>query len=110
MTPKGERAHTRPTERSDDLPYTGPPVDVPDQGADPLDDHGMAVAPDDTRSGLEDDRRLELKAWRDKQIAEGEKPADVDDALRMTIREEIADLDQVETELERVKVSKTERE
>jgi RecA-family ATPase len=27
--------------RSDDMPYTGPTVEVPDQGADPLDDHGV---------------------------------------------------------------------
>jgi hypothetical protein len=26
--------------KSDDLPYTGPQVDVPDQGEDPLDEHG----------------------------------------------------------------------
>jgi putative DNA primase/helicase len=41
----GEKTHARtPKARSDDLPYTLPPVDVPDLGPDPLDDHGVPVA------------------------------------------------------------------
>jgi putative DNA primase/helicase len=37
----GKKAHVRTTRpRSDDLPYDGPVVEVPDLGPDPLDEHG----------------------------------------------------------------------
>ena len=40
----GEKRHVR-TARSDDLPYHGPVVAVPDLPPDTLDEHGAAVAP-----------------------------------------------------------------
>lgn len=96
-----EKAHAK----SDDLPYRGLVVTVPDQGPDPLDDHGAPAKGAADTGGLGEDRRLELAAWREKWIAEGETPADVDDALRTTIREEIGDMCQVEIELERIKAA-----
>jgi hypothetical protein len=36
---------TKTTTKSDDLPYTGPPVDVPNLGPDPLDQHGAQIGP-----------------------------------------------------------------
>jgi hypothetical protein len=38
--PAAETTHVWSAGKSDDLPYTGPVVDVPDQGPDPLDEHG----------------------------------------------------------------------
>jgi hypothetical protein len=41
----GEKKHVRTARsRSDDLPYDGPVVEVPDQGPDPLNEHGEPVA------------------------------------------------------------------
>jgi hypothetical protein len=41
----GRKAQVRTAKsKSDDLPYTGPQVAVPDQGPDPLDEHGEPVA------------------------------------------------------------------
>jgi Protein of unknown function (DUF3631) len=52
--------------------------------------------------GLSANRHHELVEWRDKWIADGLKPEDVDDALRTVIREEVADPAQVEPEVARV--------
>jgi putative DNA primase/helicase len=41
----GERSASRPKPKSDDLPYTGPLVPVPDLGPDPLDEHGEPIEP-----------------------------------------------------------------
>src|SRR5262249_15123507 len=48
--------------KSDDMPYTGPPVAVPDQGPDPLDAHGvpLAAANGGPESGLSQGRIREL--------------------------------------------------
>jgi hypothetical protein len=41
----GEKTHVRTAKvKSDDLPYTGPPVDVPDPGPEDLDEHGAPRA------------------------------------------------------------------
>jgi hypothetical protein len=48
------------------------------------------------------DWHRKLAEWHDKWIADGERPEDVDDAMRMLIREEIADPARVEIEFERV--------
>jgi putative DNA primase/helicase len=90
--------------KSDDMPYTGPVVDVPDMGADGVDEHGGPVAAQDNspEPGSLDWHR-KLAAWCDKWIAEGEDPNDLDDALRMMIREEIDDPSRVEVEFEKVK-------
>jgi hypothetical protein len=48
------------------------------------------------------DWHRKLAERRDKWIADGESPHDVDDALRMMIREEVDDPSQVEAEFERV--------
>jgi putative DNA primase/helicase len=89
----GAKARVEIIQSSDGMPlYTGPVVDVPNLGPDPLDAHGASADP-----GLSADRRRELAEWRRKWIADGEKPEDVDDALRMMIREEVADPSQLET-------------
>jgi hypothetical protein len=108
----GEKTRVRTTARprsdvirgtSSDPLYTGPPVAVPDLGPDALDEHGEPLAANGSaEGGLTHERRAELAGWRRKRIADGEKPDDVDDALRMMIREEIADPAQVEAEFERV--------
>jgi hypothetical protein len=53
--------------------------------------------------GLGAERHHQLAEWRGRWLAEGEDPNDLDDALRATIREEVADLSLVEAELEQVK-------
>jgi hypothetical protein len=53
--------------------------------------------------GLSPARHRELAEWCDRWIAEGEDPNDLDDALRMTIREEVDHPDQVDSEFEKVK-------
>jgi hypothetical protein len=58
---------------------------------------------DSPASGLGEARRQELLGWCRNWIAQGEPIEDLDDALRMTIREEVADLSQVEVEFEKVK-------
>src|SRR5215472_19175054 len=42
-TTKKKPAKTEKKFKSDDLPYVGPVVEVPDQGPDPLDEHGAPV-------------------------------------------------------------------
>jgi hypothetical protein len=61
----GEKTHVRTKSRSDDLPYTGPVVDVPDLGADGLDEHGAPVAAPEpgTEPGLSRRRIQELADW-----------------------------------------------
>jgi hypothetical protein len=89
--------------KSDDLAYDGPQVPVPDLGPDALDEHGAPrEARDDPPEPRSPDWHRQLAEWRHKWIAEGEKAEDVDDALRMTIREEISDPAEVEFEFERV--------
>jgi hypothetical protein len=61
------------------------------------------LAGDGNELGLSPARHRELAEWCERWIAEGEDPNDLDDALRMTIREEIADQSQVEVEVEKVK-------
>jgi hypothetical protein len=93
--------------KSDDLPYTGPVVEVPEQPPDRLDEHGVPVATQDQGKSYQPDPgspdwHRKLADWRRKWIADGEKPEDVDDAVRATIREEIDDPSQVEIEFARV--------
>src|SRR5262249_14333819 len=77
----GEKTHVRTTRaKSDDLPYTGPVVDVPDQGPDGLDEHGAPQAPQDQgppgasasvpfMMTQETKRRLRICGYSDAQIA-----------------------------------------
>jgi hypothetical protein len=46
--------------------------------------------------GLSQERIRELHDWRDRWLADGEKPEDVDDAMRSIIREELDDQSMVE--------------
>ena len=108
---RGDLAKTRRCGPQERRPYRGPPAEPPDQGPDqgpdPLDVHGRPRAPQPQPTGEPEpgspDWHRKLAAWCDKWIAEGEDPNDLDDALRMTIREEIADRSQVEAEFEKVK-------
>jgi hypothetical protein len=73
------------------LDYHGPVVAVPEQPPDTLDEHG---APVDERQaepgpGLGEVRHHELAKWCRRWEAEGEDPADLEDALRNTVREEV---------------------
>jgi putative DNA primase/helicase len=83
----GGKAHVK----SDDLPYRGPVVEVPDLGSDALDEHGQPVA-----SGLSDDRRRELVEHHRKWAADGVDAADLEDALRSILREEMATPEEAE--------------
>src|SRR5262249_41159886 len=59
----GGKTYVWPTGKSDDLPYPGPIVDVPDQGPAPLDEHG---APRPTKAPplpLTPGRARDLRAW-----------------------------------------------
>jgi hypothetical protein len=53
--------------------------------------------------GLGEARLRQLAEWRQRWTAEDGSEEEADDALRMTIREEVADLSQVEPEFEKVK-------
>jgi hypothetical protein len=59
---------------------------------------------DSPEPGLGEVRRQELLEWCRNWIAQGEPLDELDDALHMTIREEVADLSQVEVEFEKVKL------
>jgi hypothetical protein len=67
---------------------------------DALDEHAMPA--DEPAAGLGEARRQELASWCRRWTAEGEDPADLKDALRMTVREEVGDRDLVEPEVARV--------
>jgi hypothetical protein len=97
---KGGPRLTTAKAKSDDLPYTGPVVAVPDQGPDPLDEHGEPVATAPDPAGLGETRRRELAEWCQRWKTEGEDPADLEDALRNTVREELASLDEAAAEAE----------
>jgi uncharacterized protein DUF3631 len=84
------------------LDYHGPVVAVPDPGLDPLGEHGEPVDEHQPKaaSGLGDARDRELAEWCHRWEAEGEDPADLEDALRMTVREELASPDEAAVEAE----------
>jgi putative DNA primase/helicase len=62
-TKNGGKAYVWPTERSSDLPYDGPVVAVPDQGPDPLDEHGTPQATKAPPPPLTPGRARDLRAW-----------------------------------------------
>ena len=74
--------------KSDDLPYDGPVVDVPDQGPDDLDEHGTPLAAQDQGTiasvpfmlTKEMKRRLRFCGYSDEQIA-GMTPQEAHDIL-----------------------------
>jgi putative DNA primase/helicase len=74
--------------KSDDLPYLGEPVEVPDLGRDPFDEHGASVAPQDQGRVAsvpfmltqEMKRRLRVCGYSDEQIA-GMTPQEAHDIL-----------------------------
>ena len=104
------RPWTRP--KSDDLPYEGPVVEVPDQGPDPLDEHGARrIAPQPTNGstepGLSQRRIRELADWYSDQghqryCEDKLDTAELDADLRLILREEVAFPEHVEIEFERV--------
>ena len=77
----GEKTHVRTAKaKSDDLPYTGPVVELPGQGPDGLDVHGAPQAPQDQgppgasasvpfMMTQETKRRLRICGYSDAQIA-----------------------------------------
>ena len=95
------RSAARPAARSADLPYTGPAVDVPDLGSDPLDQHGKPTAiltPGHARELH--NRSLD---WIAAQEANGLEvsTAGLEAELREVLREELA-LDEVEAAIAQV--------
>jgi hypothetical protein len=87
--------------KSDDMPYTGPPVDVPDMGADSADDHGTPLASDLTQGSL----REHADWYRDEtQRRYNENKLDtpaLDADLRARLRKELKP-DRVEAAFEEV--------
>jgi hypothetical protein len=75
--PAREREPATYRGKSDDMPYIGPVVEVPDQGPDPLDAHGAPLAAQDqgTTASMpfmltkEMKRRLRVCGYSDEQIA-----------------------------------------
>jgi putative DNA primase/helicase len=106
----GAKTHMWPTGgKSDDLPYTGPVVEVPDLGPDQIDEHGAPVANGGNEPGLSQGRIRELAHWYlDRATVQNEESetgdvssAELDAALREVLREEVFP-EFVEVEFERV--------
>jgi len=107
----GGKAYVWPAERSSDLPYTGPVVNVPHQGPDPLDEHGAPQAvPTPAKSsapGLSQWQLRDLaRAYRDRSDAEYGATGKVDSAvhdawLRARLAERVPP-ERIEIEFERV--------
>jgi hypothetical protein len=73
-----------------------PPVTVAEPPPDPLDEHGAPLA------AMSEDRRRELIDWYRKWTAEGEDPKDLEDALRMILREEVASPKEAEAAFQQI--------
>jgi len=107
----GEKTHVRtagPKSKSDDLPYTGSPVEVPDQGPDPLDAHGAPLGATNggPEPGLSRRRIRELADWysdeNHRRYNDGTlDTAALDDELRDILLEEVFP-EHVEIEFKRV--------
>jgi hypothetical protein len=99
----GEKRHVR-TARSDDLPYHGPVVAVPDLPPDTLDEHGAAVAPPPASARIQ---RLAdeyaYRAYSNAQTTGGDpRTAECDAWLRQTLADGGVRPEFVEVEFERV--------
>ena len=96
--------------KSDDLPYRGPVVEVPDLPPDPLDEHGVpqpASRGNGDEPGLSRRRIQELGDWyqnesHQRHCEDRLDTAELDTELRMILREEVAFPEHVEIEFERV--------
>jgi len=110
--PAAETTLVMRTGRSDDLPYTGPVVAVPDQGPDPLDEHGAprAVPTQPANGGEPSLSRRRIQELADWYADEGHRrhnagtldTAALDAELHAILREEVASPEQVEIEFKRV--------
>jgi hypothetical protein len=107
----GEKTHVRAARpKSDDLPYRGPVVEVPDLPPDPLDEHGVpqpASRGNGDEPGLSRRRIQELGDWyqnesHQRHCEDRLDTAELDTELRMILREEVAFPEHVEIEFERV--------
>jgi hypothetical protein len=93
--------------KSDDLPYHGPPVPVPDLGPDHLDQHGAPAASHETEPGLSRRRIRELADWyadeTNRRYNENAlDTAELNAELRAILREEVDLPEHVEIEFKRV--------
>jgi hypothetical protein len=110
----GEKAPARTKKtRSDDLPYTGPVVDIPDLGPDPVEEHGAPRAANGggTEPGLSRRRIRDLaEQYQDLAYANAQEnggdtcTAGCDAWLRQTLGEEGVAPEFIEVEFERVMV------
>jgi hypothetical protein len=109
----GEKTHVQiARSKSDDLPYCGPVVAVPDLAPDPLDDHDAPQAAHTQPStggepGLSQWRLQALADWygdeSHRRYNEGTlDTAALDAELRAILRKEVAFPEQIEVEFERV--------
>jgi hypothetical protein len=93
--------------KSDDLPYTGPPIEVPDLGLDPLDQHGTQRAAKPAAKPLTPGHARELHTrslnWIAAQEANGSEvsTAALEAELRTVLRQELT-LDEVEAAIAQV--------
>jgi hypothetical protein len=97
--------------RSDDLPYTGPVVEVPDQGPDPLDEHGIPLPATNggVEPGLSQRTISELaedyteRAYANAQENGGDtRTAELDAALRQRLADDGVPPEFVEVEFARI--------
>jgi putative DNA primase/helicase len=106
----GSRAHMRPAKpRSDDLPYTGPVVPVPDMGPDSLDEHGAPRTNGSDEPGLSRRRIRDLAdqyqeiAYANAQENGGDTLTDKCDRwLRQTLAQEGVLPEFIEVEFRRI--------
>jgi putative DNA primase/helicase len=101
-------AQVRTKSKSDDLPYTGPPVPVPDMGPDSLDGHGAPLAAREpglstrTIRGVADE--YTERGYANMQATNGDThTAELDAWLRLRLGELGVRPEHVETEFARVK-------
>ena len=102
-----EKTYVWPAATAGDFPYHGPVVAVPDQGSDPLDEHGAPRATTAPPLPLTPGRARELRArsldWTADQQAKGlnVSTADLEAELRIILREEVSP-SEVETAIKQV--------
>lgn len=111
---EGEEGYVRTSSKSDDLPYHGPVVAVPDLPPDALDEHGAPVAPSPANGGDQEagvsSRRIQRltdeyqnRAYTNAQETGGDtRAAECDAWLRQKLADEGVRPEHIEIEFRRV--------